>query len=164
MAWGRGRRRRSSALDPHRVVRACGRRINRCHHGDRTSVARRHGVIPRCGSTFGTPSPATATPRPRRKMPSNGRTRRTPIDRPTVKGPPPPPLSSKRLSWRLTFDVDNKPVEFYEMNYLILHCVRRAIGGIYRADFRDRQIKSLFIYFFFFAPVQLCSVAHKCKG
>lgn len=29
------------------VVRACGRRINRCHHGDRTSVARRHGVIPR---------------------------------------------------------------------------------------------------------------------
>jgi len=28
------------------VVRACGRRINRCHHGDRTSVARRHGVIP----------------------------------------------------------------------------------------------------------------------
>lgn len=29
------------------VVRACGRRINRCHHGDRTLVARRHGVIPR---------------------------------------------------------------------------------------------------------------------
>ncbi|KAL4131769.1 hypothetical protein QTP88_009034 [Uroleucon formosanum] len=28
------------------VVRACGRRINRCHHGDRTLVARRHSVIP----------------------------------------------------------------------------------------------------------------------
>jgi hypothetical protein len=33
---------------------------------------------------------------------------------------PTAPLLSKRLSGRLTFDVNNKPVRLYKMNYLIL--------------------------------------------
>lgn len=58
VVWRRGKVGAQVHLTRTGVVRACGRRINRCHHGDRTSVARRHGVIPRSGSTFATPSPA----------------------------------------------------------------------------------------------------------
>lgn len=64
---GKRSRRRSQVhltrtATPSRCVRG-GRRINRCHHGDRTLVARRHGLMPRSGSTFATPSPAATQPR-----------------------------------------------------------------------------------------------------
>jgi hypothetical protein len=46
-AWAAGEEVGTRVHLTRTVVRACGRRINRCHHGDRTLVARRHGVIPR---------------------------------------------------------------------------------------------------------------------
>lgn len=119
----RGRGRLSSALDPHRgaCVWPANKSLSPWWPDFGCQATRCNTAV---WSTFATPSPAAPQLRSPRGIVHRPRApTRSHTYWPTVKGPR-HPLLSKRLSERLTFDVDNKPVRFYKMNYLILSSTR----------------------------------------